>query len=195
MTKDSIASLGVEHFFDAFAMERSRDLRDDAAIALDIDSDDISPTLFVKPAAAQQFQLTLVPVVEDPPAKRAKTTKEQPSSAHETTGATGDVRMEPESSPDASSDSSDSNSDVSSEDGSSDVSDLDKFEEACSEFQQLTAGVDLTELERHASGQSSDDVPGLLLAGGLSTLQSLANVPKTWPLARLTIPLSGFSKH
>ena len=59
---------------------------------------------------------------------------------------------------------SDSNSDVSSEDGSSDVSDLDKFEEAYSEFQQLTAGVDLRELERHASGQSSDDVPGLLLA-------------------------------
>ena len=32
-------------------------------------------------------------------------------------------------------------------------------------------------------------------SGGLTTLQSLANVPKTWPLARLTIPLSGFSKH
>ena len=26
-------------------------------------------------------------------------------------------------------------------------------------------------------------------------MQSLANVPKTWPLARLTVPLSGFSKH
>ena len=50
-------------------------------------------------------------------------------------------------------------------------------------------------LERHMSGHTSDDVAGLPLAGGLTTLQSLANVPKTWPLARLTIPLSGFSKH
>ena len=50
-------------------------------------------------------------------------------------------------------------------------------------------------LDRHMSGHTSDDVAGLPLAGGLTTLQSLANVPKTWPLARLTIPLSGFSKH
>ena len=35
----------------------------------------------------------------------------------------------------------------------------------------------------------------LSLAGGLTTLRSLAKVPRTWPLARLTIPLSGFSKH
>ena len=176
-------------------MERSRDLREDAAIALKIDSDDVSPDLVVKPAVAEMFQLTQVLVVEDPPAKRAKTTKEQVSPACETTGATGDVRMKQESSPGSSSDSSDSYSDVSSEDGSSDVSDFDKFEEAYSEFRKLTAGVDLRELERHVSGQSSEDVPGLVLAGGLTTLQSLANVPKTWPLARLTIPLSGYSKH
>ena len=92
-------------------------------------------------------------------------------------------------------DSSDSNSDFSSEDGSSDVSDLDKFEEAYEEFGKLTEGVDSKVLERHTSGHTSDDVAGLPLAGGLTTLQSLANVPKTWPLARLTIPLSGFSKH
>ena len=50
-------------------------------------------------------------------------------------------------------------------------------------------------LDRHLAGNKSDDVPGLSLEGGLATLQTLANVPKTWPLARLTIPLSGFSKH
>ena len=65
----------------------------------------------------------------------------------------------------SSSDSSDSYSDVSSEDGSSDVSDFDKFEEAYSEFRKLTASVNLRELERHVSGQSSEDVPGLALAG------------------------------
>ena len=121
--------------------------------------------------------------------------KEEVSPSHETTGATGDVKMERESSPESCSDSSDSNSDFSSEDGSSDVSDLDKFEEAYEEFGKLTEGVDPKVLERHMSGHTSDDVAGLPLAGGLTTLQSLANVPKTWPLARLTIPLSGFSKH
>ena len=107
---DFIAPLGVEHFFDAFALEQTRDIRDDAAIALELDSDDIQPNLVVKQAVARQFQLTPVPVSEDPPAKRAKKMKEQVSPSHETTGATGDVRMEQESSPESSSDSSDSNS-------------------------------------------------------------------------------------
>ena len=44
-------------------------------------------------------------------------------------------------------------------------------------------------------GVTSEDVPGLPLTGGFETLQTLANVPRTWPLARLTIPLSGFSKQ
>ena len=33
------------------------------------------------------------------------------------------------------------------------------------------------------------------LPGGMKALHSLANVPKSWPLARLTIPLSAASKH
>ena len=138
-----IAPLGVEHFFDAFALEQKRDIREDAAIALELDSEDILPNLVVKQAVARQFKLTPVPVPVDPPAKRAKKMKEQVSPSHATTGATGDVKMERESSPESSSDSSDSNSDFSSEDGSSDVSDLDKFEEAYKEFGKLTAGVDL----------------------------------------------------
>ena len=84
-----------------------------------------------------------------------------------------------------------SNSDFSSEDGSSDESDLDKFEEAFAEFGKLTEGV----FDRVLAGNSSDDVPGLALDGGFATLQTLANVPKTWPLARLTFPLGGFSKQ
>ena len=46
------------------------------------------------------------------------------------------------------SDSSGSNSDFSSEDDASDVSDLDKFEEAYTDFSGLTAGVDPLALER-----------------------------------------------
>ena len=107
----------------------------------------------------------------------------------------GDAKAKQESSTESNSDSSASNSDFSSEDGSSDVSDLDKFEEAYEEFGKLTEGVDALALDRNLAGNKSDDVPGLSLAGGLATLHTLANVPKTWPLARLTIPLSGFSKQ
>ena len=71
----------------------------------------------------------------------------------------------------------------------SDVSDLDKFEEAYHEFGRLTEEVDVLDFDRNLAGNMSDDVPGLSLDGGLDTLQTLANVPKTWPLARLTVPL------
>ena len=91
-----IAPLGVEHFFDAFALEHKRDIREDAAIALELDSEDILPDLVVKQAVARQFQLTPVPLPVDPPAKRAKKMKEEVSPSHETTGATGDVKMERE---------------------------------------------------------------------------------------------------
>ena len=75
------------------------------------------------------------------------------------------------------------------------MSDRDKFEEAYTEFRGLTDGVDPSAFERVGSGHTNDDVPGLVLQGGLDTLHTLANVPKSWPLARLTIPLSGFSKQ
>ena len=94
-----IAPLGMEHFFDAFALDHKRDIRVDAAIGLELDSEDILPNLVVKQDVARQFQLTPVPVPVDPPAKRAKKMKEEVSPSHETTGATGDVKMERESSP------------------------------------------------------------------------------------------------
>ena len=59
-----------------------------------IDRDDIQPNLVVKQAVARQFQLTPVPVPDDPPAKRAKKTKEQLSPSHDTTVATGDTKNE-----------------------------------------------------------------------------------------------------
>ena len=93
------------------------------------------------------------------------------------------------------SDSSGSNSDVSSQDDSSDVSDLEKFDEAYTDFSALTKGVDPQTLERDGSANPNDEVPGIDLPGGMEALHSLANVPKSWPLARLTIPLSAASKH
>ena len=95
-----------------------------------------------------------------------------------------------ESSPSSGSSSSASDSDVSSEDASSDESDLDKLEAAYTEFAGLSRGLEHIPTERTAVGVTSEDVPGLPLTGGFETLQTLANV-----LARLTIPLSGFSKQ
>ena len=78
---------------------------------------------------------------------------------------------------------------------SSDVSDLEKFDEAYTDFGALTKGVDPRTLERDGSANQNEEVPGIDLPGGMKALHSLANVPKSWPLARLTIPLSAASKH
>ena len=67
-----IASLGMEHFFDAFALEHKRDIRVDAAVALELDSEDVLPNLVVKQDVAQQFQLIPVPVPVDPQPKEQR---------------------------------------------------------------------------------------------------------------------------
>ena len=180
--------IGLEHFFDAFALDQKRSLKVDAAAALNIPLNDVSDSLVVKQDRANRFELTPVWAPAEPPAKRAKTAEVRLSSA-------SDVPMTPRSDDNAkgssdeeASDNSGSNSDVSSQDDSSD-------EEAYTDFGALTDGVDPQTLERDCSGHPNDEVPGIDLPGGMETLYSLANVPKSWPLARLTIPLSAASKH
>ena len=187
--------IGLEHFFDAFSLDRKRSLKVDAAAALHIPLTDVSDSLVVKQDRANRFELIPVWAPVEPPAKRAKTAEVRLSSA-------SDVPMPPRSDDNAkgssdeeASDSSGSNSDVSSQDDSSDVSDLEKFDEAYTDFSALTDGVDPQTLERDGSGHPNDEVPGIDLPGGMAALYSLANVPKSWPLARLTIPLSAGSKH
>ena len=87
-----------------------------------------------------RFELIPVWAPVEPPAKRAKTAEVRLSSA-------SDVPMPPRSDDNAkgssdeeASDSSGSNSDVSSQDDSSDVSDLEKFDEAYTDFSALTHG-------------------------------------------------------
>ena len=75
------------------------------------------------------------------------------------------------------------------------MSDLEKFDEAYPDFGALTKGVDPRTLERDGSANPNEDVPGVDQPGGMKALHPLANVPKSWPLARLTIPLSAASKH
>ena len=183
---DYMEPIGLEHFFDAFSLVHKREFRSAAAEALDIPLSDIQHNHVVEQSSARHFQLTPICVPDDPPAKRAKRSREPDHLAQDVGMGSGDAKVEEESPTESDSDSSATNSDFSSEDGSSDASDLDKFEDAFAEFGKLTEGVDAVELERCLAGSTSDDVPGLPLDGGFSTLQTLANVPRTWPLARLT---------
>ena len=82
---DFIAPIGLEHFFDAFALVHKRSIREAAAEALEIQLDDIQTNLVVKQSSARRFQLTPISVPDDPPAKRAKTTMEPVSSARDST--------------------------------------------------------------------------------------------------------------
>ena len=161
---DYVAPIGLEHFFDAFALVHKREFREAAAEALDIPLEEIQSNLVVGQSCARRFQLTPICVPDDPPAKQAKRNKEPASPAHD---VSSDAKVEQESSTESDSDSSASNSDFSSEDGSSDASDLDKFEEAFAEFGKLTEGVDVLDFDRNLAGNTSDDVPGLPLEGGL----------------------------
>ena len=45
------------------------------------------------------------------------------------------------------------------------------------------------------SDGTSEDAAGVLLLDGHEKLQELVHLPRTWPLARLTIPLEGLSKQ
>ena len=194
-TAAHLAPMGLEHFFDAFALTQKRSIRRPAAAALRIPDEDISDGLVVRPSRANMFDLTPIWVCEEPPTKRARTAPAQAPVTSDVKMAEGDNREEKDSSEDEDSDSSGSNSDFSSDDASSEISDLDHFDEAYTEFRKLTEGIDPSAFERVGPGQTNDDVAGLELPGGLNTLRKLANVPKSWPLARLTIPLSAVSKH
>ena len=44
-------------------------------------------------------------------------------------------------------------------------------------------------------GVTSEDAAGVPLMDGQEKLQELVHLPRTWPLARLTIPLEGLSKQ
>ena len=152
-----MAAIGLEHFFDAFALIHKQSIRVAAANALHIPIEDIQASLVVKQSRAEFSRLTPIWVPEEPPAKRAKKTPESAASAQDASMGNDEAKGEKESSDEVDSDSSGSNSDFSSEDGSSEASDLDKFEEAYKEFSRLTAGVDEVALDRIVSGNTNDD--------------------------------------
>ena len=132
-----VKPIGIEHFFDAFSLEKKRPLKIDAASALNIQVKDVSDSLVVNQDKAKRFELTPVWAPAEPPAKRAKTAEVRLSSASNVPRPPKSDENEKGSSEEEDSDSSGSNSDVSSQDDSSDVSDLEKFDEAYTDFGAL----------------------------------------------------------
>ena len=119
-----VKPIGIEHFFDAFSLEKKRPLKIDAASALNIQVNDVSDSLVVNHDKAARFELTPVWAPAEPPAKRAKTAEVRLSSTSNVPRPPKSDENENGSSEEEDSDSSGSNSDVSSQDDSSDVSDL-----------------------------------------------------------------------
>ena len=75
---------------------------------------------------------------------------------------------------------------------SSVASDQDRFDTAYDAFRDLANGLYHIDLRRYSRGVTSEDAAGVPLQ---EKLQELVHLPRTWPLARLTIPLAGLSKQ
>ena len=76
-----VKPIGIEHFFDAFSLEKKRPLKVDAASALNIPVNEVSDSLVVSQDKAKRFELTPVWAPAEPPTKRAKTAEVRLSSA------------------------------------------------------------------------------------------------------------------
>ena len=74
------------------------------------------------------------------------------------------------------------------------ASDQDRFDTAYDAFRDLADDLYDIDLRRYPRGVTSEDAAGLPLMDGQEKLE-LVHLPRTWPPARLTIPLEGLSKQ
>ena len=89
------------------------------------------------------------------------------------------------------SDNSSTDSECTNLEVSSVASDQDRFDTAYEAFRDLAEGLCNIDLTQHSRGVTSEDASGVQLQNGQEKLQELVHLPRTWPLARLTIPLAG----
>ena len=85
------------------------------------------------------------------------------------------------------SDNSSTDSECTNLEASSVASDQDRFETAYEAFRDLAEGLYNIDLTRYSRGVTSEDASGVQLQNGEEKLQELVHLPRTWPLARLTI--------
>ena len=93
------------------------------------------------------------------------------------------------------SDNSSTDSECTDVEASSVASDQDRFDTAYDAFRDLADDLYDIDLRRYSRGVTSEDAAGVPLMDGQEKLQELVHLPRTWPLARLTIPLEGLSKQ
>ena len=93
------------------------------------------------------------------------------------------------------SDNSSTDSECTDVEASSIALDLDRFDTVYDAIRGLADGLYNIDLRRLSRGTTSEDASGVLLEGGWEKFQDLAHLRRTWPLARLTIPLEGLSKQ
>ena len=185
----SIRNLGLEHFYAAFGLGCSRNLRTSSARAFGISEDNISEDCSVPSGIANRLRpLTHGTPCETHIQKKAKTEPQE-------------VEVQPvvekveESSPNCSdsedSSSSQSTSTVEAEDVESDLESLE--EHYYSDLRQYSA-ILAREFPRHYTTQQLN-AQEWDFHGGRDGVQRFLSLPATWPLARLMFPIRDLRKQ
>ena len=188
-----MAPLGIEHFFDAFCFDPQRPWGAAAIQALGIPSCRVAKDAHLENMHVNTFSLTprRIPVERKTPA--AKREVDQDMGAREE--SVSDVGSDAESGWSGVLDNSSTDSECTDIEASSIASDQDRFDTAYDAFRDLANDLYHIDLRRYSRGITSEDAAGVLLLDGQEKLQELVHLPRTWPLARLTIPLEGLSKQ
>ena len=184
-----IAPLGVEHFFDAFCFDPQRPWRAAACQALGIPSCHVSEDAHLAQVQGNKFSLTTRRIPVERKTDADKRGVDQDMVAREESGS------DAESGWSGVSDNSSTDSECTNVEASSVASDQDRFDTAYEAFRDLAKGLYNIDLTRYSRGVTSEDAAGVQLMDGQEKLQELVHLPRTWPLARLTIPLAGLSKQ
>ena len=184
-----MAPLGIEHFFDAFCFDPQRPWRTAACQALGIPSCHVSEDTHLEQMHENKFSLTprRISVERKTPAAKSEVDQDMV--------AKGDSVSDAESGWSGVSDNSSTDSECTDVEASSVASGQDRFDTAYDAFRDLADGLYHIDFRRYSRGVTSEDAAGVPLLGGQEKLQELVHLPRTWPLARLTIPLEGLSKQ
>ena len=184
-----IAPVGIEHFFDAFCFNPQRPWRAAACQALGIPSCHVAEDTHLEHLHENKFTLTPRRIPVERKASADKSRVDLDMVASEESGS------EAESGWSGVSDNSSTDSECTILEASSVASDQDRFDTAYEAFRDLAEGLYDIDLTRYSRGVTSEDAPGVQLLNGQEKLPELVHLPRTWPLARLTIPLAGLSKQ
>ena len=188
-----MAPLGIEHFFDAFCFNPQRPWGAAAIQALGIPSCRVSKDAYLENMQKSTFSLTPRRIPAERKAFSAKREVDQDMVAREE--SVSEVSSDADSGWSGVSDNSSTDSECTDMEASSLASDQDRFDTAYEALQDLANDLYCIDLRRYSRGSTSEDAAGVLLVDGHDKLQEMVHLPRTWPLARLTIPLEGLSKQ